>query len=188
MVMLRIKAWAIFFNKNVEIGNYIDAFLIIPLAWGFIRGLFKGLIMALGSFFGLVIGVLLAQLYAPDFAATLIKWFEFSSKVSYVISYFIVFVVVSLFFVILSKLLEKVVKLISLGWVNKLFGSIFGLLKYALILSVLINLGEKLDGKINIISDQKKEESMLYYPLQKMIPTLLPFVECHQETSSTDER
>ena len=47
---------------------------------------------------------------------------------------------------------------------------------------------EKLDGKINIISDQKKEESMLYYPLQKMIPTLLPFVECHQETSSTDER
>ena len=96
--MLRIKAWAIFFNKNVEIVNYIDAFLIIPLAWGFIRGLFKGLIMALGSFFGLVIGVFLAQLYAPDFAATLIKWFEFSSKVSYVISYFILFVGVNLTF------------------------------------------------------------------------------------------
>ena len=90
MVASRIKAWAIFFSKNVEIGNYIDIFLLIPLVWGFIRGLFKGLIMALGSFFGLVIGVLLAQSYAPDFVVTLIKWFEFSSKVSYVISYFIV--------------------------------------------------------------------------------------------------
>ena len=53
---------------------------------------------------------------------------------------------------------------------------LFGVLKTALILSVILLLFDHVDKDVHIISEETKEESQVYEPLKNLVPTLLPFL------------
>ena len=65
-------------------------------------------------------------------------------------------------------LLSKLMKAIKLGWLNHLLGGLFGTLKWALILSLVINAVDLLDGTFHFIKPEIKQQSVGYEPLRKV--------------------
>lgn len=152
--------------------NSLDLFLLIPIVLGFIFGLFKGLIKELTSLAAIVLGVFGAKLFAPDVSEILISKFDFSPKTATPIAYLVLFIAIAIGLHLLTKMLDKVFESMSLGGLNKLFGGLFCGLKYALIVSVLLNVFNALDSRFKILNAEKKEKSIVYIPLMKLSPIL----------------
>ncbi|MCQ2369879.1 MAG: CvpA family protein [Paludibacteraceae bacterium] len=164
--------------------NYIiDICLLIPLAWGLVRGLYRGLTLSIGSLIGLILGIYMANSYSPDLSAVFLKQFTLSRNVSYAIAYFVIFSGVTIIMFLISKLLDKFFKFVMLSWLNKLLGAIFGVFKYALVLSVCINLLEVANNYVSFIPEQKKSESILYTPIEKLVPTILPYIKFYANSN-----
>ena len=161
--------------------NYIDIVLIIPLIWGLIRGLFKGFIMTVGSVIGFIIGFYVSNNYALSLSSYLQSWFCLSTQIAYVFAYLMIFLVVILSIFSISLLLEKTIKHISLGWLNKVIGAIVGCLKYALIVSLLLNLVEIIDEKVDIVAEETKQSSYMYKPLLQIVPAILPSITYYED-------
>jgi len=61
---------------------------------------------------------------------------------------------------------------IALGGLNKFLGGLFAALKYALIVSVLLNVFNAMDAKFTMIKPKTKLESVGYKPLMSLAPVL----------------
>ncbi len=170
--------------------NKLDIFLLIPIALGFIIGLYKGLIKELTSLLAIVLGIYGAKLWARDVSDFLIHKLDFSGKTALPIAYLLVFITIAILLLILANMLGKVLDSISLSGLNKILGGIFGGLKYALILSVLMNFFEAIDSKFSIISKQTKEKSFGYKPILNFGPTLWEETKEEQKSniSLSDEK
>lgn len=162
----------IFAPNNFSIMNSLDLFLLIPIALGFIFGLFKGLIKELTSLAAIVFGIYGAKLMAPLLSGILISKFDFSIKTALPIAYLLLFIAIGIGFLLLAKMLDKIFESMSLGGLNKLLGGLFGGLKFALIVSVLLNVFNALDSRFSILKAETKENSIAYLPLMKLGPTL----------------
>lgn len=169
--------------------NKLDIFLLLPIALGFVFGLFKGLIKEITSLAAIVLGIYGAKLLAPFVSGLLISVFHFSEKMAMPMSYLVLFVGIAIALLMLSKSVEKIFDSMSLGGLNKLFGGIFGALKYALIVSVLLIVFNAIDSRFSIVSTETKENSFAYKPLLKLAPTLWNEAKKEHQSSkdNTDE-
>ncbi len=158
-------------NKNISM-NSLDLYLLIPIALGFIFGLFKGLVKELASLAAIVLGIYGAKLLSPYATGILVKVFDFSPKTAQPLSYLFVFIVIAISLIIVSKMLDKMFESMSLGGLNKLFGGVFGAMKYALIISVLLNVFDAVDSRFSILKAETKDNSIAYKPLMKLGPVL----------------
>ena len=170
-------------DKNM---NYIDIILIIPIVWLAFRGFKRGLVVELFSLLALVAGIY-AALYFSDFAANfLIEKFTISEDYVPIISFVITFIGVVIAVYFIGKLLEKLVNIVALGVLNKLAGSVFGILKAAVFMSIIILLINSFDN--TLIPKDKKNESLLYEPVSAIAPLLWNKLEDLDINKSTFEK
>jgi membrane protein required for colicin V production len=73
-----------------------------------------------------------------------------------------------------AKIVEKIVEKTALTIVNKLLGGIVGTLKFLLILSVLFFVVDIMESTIEIIPKETKDKSLLYRPVAKIAPLIIP--------------
>ena len=78
-----------------------------------------------------------------------------------------------LVFKILEKFITKFLNLVALGLLNKIAGTIFGVLKLTLILCLLIFIFSKVNNSSNIIDNKKLEKSIIYNQIQKINKVLI---------------
>jgi membrane protein required for colicin V production len=159
--------------------NSLDLFLLIPITLGFIFGLFKGLIKELISLVAIIAGIYGAKLFAPLVSEILITTFSFSPTTAHPTAYIILFIAIGIGLLLAANAIDKIFDSLSLGGLNKLLGGIFGALKYALIVSVLLNIFYALDSRFNIVKQQTKENSIAYKPLMKFGPALWEETKLH---------
>ena len=152
--------------------NSLDIYLLLPIALGFVFGLFKGLIKELTSLVAIVLGIYGAKLFAPLMASILINGFGFSPATAHPLAYIFLFIAIGVGLLFLANALNKIFNSLSLGGLNKLLGGLFGALKYALIVSVLLNVFDALDSRFSLMKQQTKEYSIGYKPLIKFGPKL----------------
>jgi membrane protein required for colicin V production len=157
--------------------SYLDIFFAIPLIWGIVRGLMSGFIRSLSVFVGLILGITLAQTYAADLSPIISEWFTLSARQCLSLAYVVIFIAVMLLVAIVARILDKFLHLILLGWLNKLLGALFGFFKWAIILSFFIMVVEYANSKFEFLSPEKKSESLLYEPIKKVVPTIMPYVK-----------
>ena len=106
--------------------------MLLVGAW---RGFTKGLILSVASMVGLVGGIWAASHFSHMVAAQLAPRVTWSVNSLHMASLALTFLLVVVTVHLLAKLLEKMLDLVALGLVNKLAGALFGLLKFALVLS-----------------------------------------------------
>ncbi len=152
--------------------NTLDLILLTPIALGFIFGLFKGLIKELTSLAAIVLGIYGAKLIAPIVANLFVTKFNFTSSTASPLAYLFVFIIIVITLSILANLIDKLFDSMSLGTINKFLGGLFGGLKFALIISVLLNVVDSLDNKFSLINKETKESSIVHNPILKLGPTL----------------
>ncbi|NDV47689.1 CvpA family protein [Paludibacter sp. 221] len=152
--------------------NIFDICIIVPVIIGFVVGLFKGLIKELISLAAIVLGILGARLFEPQVSKLLMSMFDMKASIAQPLSYLILFLAIVVVLLVVANLLDKLFSAIALGGLNKFLGGIFGALKYALIVSVLLNVVDAFDRKSSFIKKETKEESFFYEPLTNFAPVL----------------
>ena len=78
---------------------------------------------------------------------------------------------------LLGKFLTKMANFASLGIVNKVTGGVFGLLKTILMLSISLNLFQKINVNYTFAEKATIDKSLFYKTIQKMAALIYPSVE-----------
>ncbi len=146
----------------------LDIVLLIPIIYGLIRGIFRGLVGELTAIIAVLAGIILAKIFAPDLATVLLDNLQWGEIACLLLSYILIFALTALSLHAIGLLCKKLLNTISLGWLNRLLGGVFGMLKWAILVSVLLNCFDMLDNKWHILKPETKRASHVYQPLQKV--------------------
>lgn len=166
--------------------NYIDIVLGILLVLSAINGFRKGLIAELASLAALILGIWGAIEFSDVTSDFLVENFNLKSEHLNIISFVVTFVVIVILVHIVGGVVNKMVETVMLGFLNKLAGMIFGIVKAALILSIILVVFDKIDKDIQILSPEAKSESRMYEPIRNLAPSLFPFIDFWDDTDKTD--
>jgi len=150
--------------------NYIDYTILAVIAFFAIRGLFRGLLNEVFGLVGILLSVLLATKMMSDAANWLDQFVDIPPALSTILGFILVFAAVQLAIQFLNHVLQKIVKLTFLSAIDKLAGGLFGLLKGAMIISLLTMLVALLPMSENLIPGQTR--SKLLEPLRGFAPSV----------------
>ena len=172
IISLYTTYWFIAYNI-INVAT-IDIIILIVIGAGAIVGFVKGFIRQLASILGLIVGLLAAKALYASLAEKLCPTVTDSMTVAQVLDFIMIWIAVPLIFVLIASLLTKAMQAISLNWLNRWLGSGLGALKFLLLTSVVIGAIEFVDSDNKLISATKKEESLLYYPMETFAGIFFP--------------
>ena len=164
--------------------NWLDLIIILILIGGVFSGYRNGLIGEVASLAGLILGIWGAVRFSW-WAAELLEGFGLSFSLMPVISFVITFIVIVLVVQAVAGLVRHLLETISLGWFNKIAGIAAGVVKAAIISSVILILISSFDDRQRFIREEVREGSLLYKPLSELVPGLMPFLKI-QHLKETD--
>ena len=152
----------------------IDIIILIALGAGVIIGFMKGFIRQLASILGLIVGLLAAKALYTSLAVKLCPTVTDSMTVAQILAFVIIWIAVPLIFTLVASVLTKAMEAVSLGWLNRLLGAGLGALKYLLLVGLVVCVSQFIDTDSQLISQTKKEESLLYYPMERFAGMFFP--------------
>ena len=158
----------------------VDIIILVPILFALIKGFKKGFILEIATLAGLIVGIYAAIKFSDLINDWLIESFQIDQKL---LAFGITFAAVLIGLHFLAKLVEKLVKLVAMGWLNKIGGSIFALVKWTAILSVLIIIFDKINTSYTMVEKDELDSSLLYHPIKNFTPSILPFLEDFSEYS-----
>lgn len=167
--------------------SILDIILLILFIFAGFNGYKKGFIGQAAGLAGLLIGIW-GAIHFSDFTADLItEHLSFNSQYLPLIAFAVTFaaLVVAVHFV--GLLAENIIKLAFLGLANKLLGVVFGVLKTALILSVVLLLLGKVSNRVKIIPDDFGSNSLFYGPVERLAPTIFPYLNFDEIKNTIEE-
>ena len=167
--------------------NYIDIILGILLVLAAISGFRKGLVVELASLAALILGIWGAVEFSYITSEFLVENLDWKWDHLNIASFIITFVIIVILVHIVGSTVNKLVETVMLGFVNKLAGLIFGILKSALILSIILVVFDKIDEDMEILSKETKAESRMYEPIRNLAPTIFPFINFWDNESNSDK-
>ena len=143
----------------------IDIIIAVLLVIGLISGLRDGLVKQVAGLAGLIGGLLLGRAFYMPLGEWIGSTFSISAEAAHIAAFITILIAVPLLFSLAGWLVSKFLSAICLGWINRLLGGLVGVLKFALLAGVLITGIEFFDKHDTFISEQKKMDSVLYYPI-----------------------
>ncbi len=152
--------------------NLLDIIILIPLLWFGYHGYKKGLIIEVASLAAFILGLYFAFYFSNFTAGYLKQFFNIQPKYMAAISFIVTFIGVIIIVLAVARLLEKVINILMLGFLNKLGGAVFGILKGALFLSIIIFIINYFDTGRTIIKPQAVKKSVFYEPVESLAPML----------------
>ena len=117
--------------------NKIDILLLVILGFGLVRGFMRGLIIEMASLLAIVVGIYGAIHFSFFTARLLGELMPSSQQTIEVVAFGITLIVLMLAVMFLAKVLTKMLKAAELGFLNRLAGALFGVLKAAVIVGSL---------------------------------------------------
>lgn len=153
--------------------NYIDLILLAVLLLALISGIAKGFIHQLTSFAALVAG-LLAAIWFSHYVAGFIGRFVDLGAGKHIVAFVLTFVVVLLVIRICGNWIKRLAEVLMLGFLDKLLGGLFSLLKWSFILSLLLLLFTSFNNQLTLIQPRVLSQSKLYGPIQNIVPRAFP--------------
>ncbi len=170
-VVLKIITFTFYKNRLMSI---IDIIIILPIIWGLYKGFTKGLIVEIASLVALLLGIWGAM-----------KFYKFTENIieqnidgfeSYlpIIAFSITFIGIVVGIHLLAKIIDKLIKAVALGIINRIAGAVFGGLKFLLIISAFLVIIDKIDSQTHLLEDNTKNESLLYKPVLSITYGIFP--------------
>lgn len=154
--------------------NILDIILLVCFIPAIISGLRKGFIAQVVAIISIVLGVWLSVKSATLIGSWISQWIEASPQLINIISFAIIFIAVAVLLFTIGKLIEATIKIIMLGWLNKLLGVLFSMLKCILIIGFLIIVFEAINDTFGLVPESYLSDSLLYTPFRDIADSVFP--------------
>lgn len=157
--------------------NLLDIILAGFLVYGIARGAWNGFFVELASLLSLLIGVFVAIKFSFIMRGIIENHVSWTPRKIEIASFIITFVLVVVAITVLAKTLTTLANFASLGIFNKGAGGFLGLLKSVLILSIALNVFQKLNVNNTFVEKQTLNNSLFYYPILEIAGAIYPAIE-----------
>ena len=148
--------------------NVFDIIVSLALGFGFFKGFKNGLVVEVASLGALFLGILGAVKFSSFVVEQIKVFFDWNPMAIKTISYLLVFILIVYGVSVLAKGLTKILSQASLGLFNKFLGSVFGILKWAVLTSIVLFFIIKINQWITIIDQEMINQSILYGPITEL--------------------
>jgi membrane protein required for colicin V production len=155
--------------------NWVDFVILILLVFGLVRGFTDGFVKELASLLALILGIWGAIKFSAFTAGKLYDYFDMTGRYVGIIAFLITFILIVIVIHFIGILVDKFVDTLSLGFLNRILGLVFGVFKTALILSVIFVILNAIEIKHHFLP-KAVEQSRLYYPIADIAPVLFPVI------------
>lgn len=157
--------------------SFLDIILGALLAYSLYKGIQNGLFVEIASFVSLLLGIYLAIKFSSFMKEIIMKHVSWNPNTIQVTAFLLTFIIVVAGVYILAKFLTGIADFAYLGWINKLGGAFFRVLKTILILSIVIALFEKINYNHFIAKKETLDQSIFYNPVKKVAAFMYPSIE-----------
>lgn len=157
--------------------NILDIIILICLVPALIVGIKKGFISQVISILSIIVGIWASSRFANIVSEWLGQYITASENILRLVAFVIILVLVFIILGLLGKLLDSIIKVVLLGWVNRLLGAIFSLLKAFLILGLVMMLFTSLNDALNLVKPEVIKESLLFQPLKDLADMVFPYIK-----------
>ena len=155
--------------------NYIDIIILVLVGFAVYKGFENGFIIEIAQVIGLIFALYGAAKFSSGLAYLLESYLKPSmvATISFIVVFLIILIVIMIFAKIISAILDKV----ALGFINKLFGAIFGGVKAIFIISILLLAFNAMSPDKTFLSSDTANGSYFYEYINYISETLFPFLE-----------
>lgn len=157
--------------------SIVDIILLICFIPAVFQGIRKGFIAQVISIVSIIAGIWASAHFADLVSAWAAQYITASEQVLKLVSFALILVAVFLALAALGKILEGMFKLVSLGWLNKLLGLVFALLKTSLLIGLAIIAFTTLNDTFGFVQESELAESVLYPPLKNLAFEVFPYLK-----------
>lgn len=120
--------------------NILDIGILIIIGLTTFRGLFRGLIEEAAGILGIIASFYLASYYYKDLALWMSRLLSNHNVILEIFCFILVFALGFFLFHFLAMMARGAIRLVLLGWLDRILGGIFGLIKGAVIIFFLITI------------------------------------------------
>jgi membrane protein required for colicin V production len=117
--------------------NAVDILILVVLAFTTFAGFRQGFILEVAGIFGAVAALGVARLEYVD-VRTILEQFAARSPWLTIVAYLVVFLAVWGAIIIVARKIRLLVRLMMLGWLDRLGGAVIGLAQGALLVALLL--------------------------------------------------
>jgi len=157
--------------------NWFDIIIAIILVYAFFRGYRSGFIKQLASLAGIIACILLSSKVSFLILPYLREWGSIPQNLvepaAFITSFLLIFAV----FMILGHMLQTIINTIKLGLLNRLAGAALSIAKWFFIISVIINLLERIDKDRTLIPEDISEKSKTYRYIKPLAPEIATYLK-----------
>lgn len=152
--------------------NWLDILFLSIIGISSFLGLWRGLVREVFTFLGIVGGALIAG-RTYELVLPFVEKFISSANLAKIVSFILIFLVAAILIHLLGVVISKLFKILFLGWLNRIFGLLFGLIKGVAIVLVAI----LLLSKFPLASSKKLlEDSIVAPPAFTLLEFFLPLL------------
>ena len=157
--------------------NILDIIILICLVPAIFQGIRKGFISQAISIISLIAGVWASAKFANIVGTWLAEYISASEQVLKLTAFALILAGVFVVLGLIGKLLESIIKLITLGWINKLMGVVFSVIKCILGLGLLILIFNSLNTSFDLVKPEVLDDSILYPIIKDIADTVFPYIK-----------
>lgn len=157
--------------------SFFDIIVAVLLCYSLYKGIKNGLFVEIASFISLLLGIYLAIKFSSFIAGMISKHVSWNPSNIQITAFILTFILVVIGIYFLAKILTGIADFAMLGWMNKLGGGFFRILKTILILSIFIALFEKINFNNTFAKKETLDNSVFYNPVKKVASFVFPSIE-----------
>ena len=157
--------------------SFLDIIVCALLVFAFYKGVVNGLFVELASLISLVLGIYFAVKFSSFVKELLMGFVKWNPNSIQIVAFILTFIVVVIATHLLGKFLTGIANFAFLGWLNKLGGGFFRVLKTVLIVSIVFSLFEKINYNNYLAKKESLDNSIFFNPIQKIAGYVFPSIK-----------
>ena len=157
--------------------SFLDIIVCALLVFAFYKGVVNGLFVELASLISLVLGIYFAVKFSSFMKEILMEYVKWNPNSIQIVAFILTFIVVVIATHLLGKFLTGIANFAFLGWLNKLGGGFFRVLKTVLIVSIVFSVFEKINYNNYLAKKETLDNSIFFNPIQKIAGYVFPSIK-----------
>lgn len=153
----------------------VDLVIIICFLPCIYFGIKNGLVKQIVSICVIFFGIKLSIMFSAPVSEWLAQHINLSGNAVKAISFAVIFFAVAIILSLLGKVVEKILQITLLGWLNRLLGVVLSFFFFLLLLSVVAYFVDSANNFLHFIPADKLSESKFFPELVKFSKMIFPY-------------